>query len=54
LRQEVLVKVRAIEAAKEYPANASRLCVWCLYKGICPLWIKSNVDGPGDVTKFKM
>lgn len=54
LRQEVLVKVRAIEVAKEYPANASRLCVWCLYKGICPLWIKSNVDGPGVVKKFKM
>ena len=37
IRQNVLAKVKAIDAAKKFPANASKLCVWCLYKGICPV-----------------
>ena len=55
LRREVLAKVRAIESAEEFPGNISRLCVWCLYKGSCPLWIKSKSDRPGAVVKiYKM
>jgi putative RecB family exonuclease len=37
LRQDVLAKIKAIDAVKRFPANASKLCVWCLYKGICPV-----------------
>jgi len=37
LRQDVLAKVKAIDEAKRFPANASKLCIWCLYKGICPV-----------------
>jgi len=37
LRQDVLAKIKVIAAAKKFPANVSRLCVWCLYKGICPV-----------------
>lgn len=35
LRKEILQKIRAIEAADEFPPLASRLCNWCLYRGIC-------------------
>jgi putative RecB family exonuclease len=38
LKQEVLAKIREIELTKEYPAQVSELCNWCLYKGICPMW----------------
>ena len=38
LRKEVLKRIKEIEAAKEYPANVSWLCDWCLYKSICPMW----------------
>ena len=37
LRNKVLARVKAIDAAERFPANASKLCVWCLYKGICPV-----------------
>jgi putative RecB family exonuclease len=37
LRQDVLTKVKAIEEAERFPANASKLCFWCLYKRICPV-----------------
>jgi len=38
LKEEVLAKINEIELAKEYPAQVSELCHWCLYKGICPMW----------------
>ncbi len=37
LRQDVLAKIKTIDAAKKFPANASKLCIWCLYKRICPV-----------------
>jgi len=37
LKQDVLAKVKVIDAAKKFPANASKLCLWCLYKRICPV-----------------
>jgi len=37
LMQETLRKIKAIEEAKEFPAKASSLCPWCLYKRSCPL-----------------
>ena len=43
LKNEVLAKAKAIDAAKKFPANASKLCVWCLYKGICP--VGSQIEG---------
>jgi hypothetical protein len=40
LRKEILGKVKAIEAAKEFPGRLSRLCNSCLCQGSCPQWIK--------------
>lgn len=40
LRKEILGKVKAIEAAKEFPARLSRFCNSCLCRGSCPKWIK--------------
>jgi putative RecB family exonuclease len=37
LMQETLLKIKAIEETKEFPAKASSLCPWCLYKRSCPL-----------------
>jgi len=37
LRKDVLTKIKAIEEAERFPANASKLCFWCLYKRICPV-----------------
>jgi hypothetical protein len=37
LRQDILAKVKAIDAVKKFPAHASKLCFWCLYKRICPV-----------------
>jgi putative RecB family exonuclease len=38
LQKEVLERIKEIETVKEYPANVSWLCDWCLYKSICPMW----------------
>lgn len=38
LRKEVLGQIREIEATDDFPANVSRLCDWCLYRTICPMW----------------
>ncbi len=42
LRHMVLNKIRTIEEAKEYPAETSRLCFWCLYKSRCPYWVRTK------------
>jgi len=36
LRRETIERIKKIEAAKEYPANVSRLCDWCNFRPICP------------------
>jgi putative RecB family exonuclease len=38
VRQELLEKIGALEAATEFPPRASALCDWCLYRSLCPLW----------------
>lgn len=38
IRQDTLKKIQEIEEAAEYPASVSRLCDWCLYQEICPMW----------------
>jgi len=38
LKKDVLDQIRKIEASKEFPANVSWLCDWCLYRSICPMW----------------
>jgi putative RecB family exonuclease len=38
LRKQVLDDIHEIEIAQDFPANVSRLCNWCLHKGICPEW----------------
>jgi putative RecB family exonuclease len=38
LKKNVLEKIHEIEATEEYPAKVTRLCNWCLYRGICPEW----------------
>jgi len=36
LEQDIVCRVRTIEAAAEFPAHESALCDWCDYFGICP------------------
>lgn len=36
--QGVVQMIREIEDAKDFPARVSRLCDWCLYREICPMW----------------
>jgi putative RecB family exonuclease len=38
LKAAILTQIKEIEAAKEFPANVTRLCDWCEYKTICPEW----------------
>jgi putative RecB family exonuclease len=38
LRDEVLEKIRHIEAQSAFPARTSSLCDWCDYKALCPAW----------------
>ena len=52
LRQEVLAKIKAIEAADDFPANVSKLCDWCLYIGRCPMWAHVEGIGPRGGSKF--
>jgi putative RecB family exonuclease len=36
LERDIVRRVRAIEAAAEFPAHESALCDWCDYFGMCP------------------
>jgi len=38
LRKSVLDEIQEIEATEEFPANVTRLCFWCFYRGMCPEW----------------
>jgi len=38
LRQDVLAKIHEIEQTEKFPAKVTRLCNWCLYRGLCPMW----------------
>jgi putative RecB family exonuclease len=37
-REEILARVKEIEAAREFLPVVSGLCDWCVYKSICPMW----------------
>ena len=38
IRQDTRKKIQEIEDATEFPASVSRLCDWCLYQELCPMW----------------
>ncbi len=38
LRKEVVDQIKNIENTKEFPANETALCNWCVYQNICPLF----------------
>jgi putative RecB family exonuclease len=38
VREEVLARVKEIEAVKEFQPVVSGLCDWCIYRSICPMW----------------
>jgi putative RecB family exonuclease len=38
LRQELLREISTILGATDFPPQESRLCSWCLYRSLCPLW----------------
>jgi putative RecB family exonuclease len=38
IRQDTRKKIQEIEEATEFPAHVSRLCDWCLYQELCPMW----------------
>ena len=41
-KKEVIELIKKIEATKEFPPTKSRLCDWCQYKDICPVWKSYN------------
>ncbi len=38
LKKNVIREIQEIEATDQFPAKVTRLCNWCLYRGICPEW----------------
>jgi len=36
LKKEVLLQIKKIESAADFPANESALCNWCAFYSICP------------------
>jgi putative RecB family exonuclease len=38
VRQKLLDDIRTIEAAEDFPPRVSRLCGWCLYRPLCPMF----------------
>jgi len=38
LRQELLKQIRVIEEATDFAPRVSKLCDWCLYRSLCPMW----------------
>lgn len=38
LKEEILARIKEIEAAREFQPVVSYLCDWCLYKSVCPMW----------------
>jgi len=38
LKKETIELIDTIESATQFPATISRLCEWCPYKPICPVW----------------
>jgi putative RecB family exonuclease len=46
LKQSTLNTIKEIELTKEFPPNPSKLCDWCEYKNICPVWNVENKENP--------
>jgi putative RecB family exonuclease len=42
LKKETLELIKTIESTTEFPATISRLCGWCPYKPVCPVWNSSS------------
>ena len=42
LKQEVLEKAKMIEHTKEFPANLTPLCNYCIFQNICPEFNKAS------------
>ncbi len=38
VRQKLLDEIRTIEKAVDFPPRVSRLCGWCLYRSLCPMF----------------
>ncbi len=38
VKEEVIKKIKEIKRTREFPANKSVLCKWCIYKDICPYY----------------
>lgn len=45
LGQELLRQIRTIEEATDFPPRVSRLCDWCLYRSMCPMWRRELETG---------
>lgn len=41
-KKEVVELIKRIETTKQFPPTKSRLCDWCQYKDICPVWKTNN------------
>lgn len=41
VKQRVIESIKEIKRTKDFPANVSPLCKWCVYKDICPYYNKN-------------
>jgi putative RecB family exonuclease len=44
LKKEILEIIEKIESAENFPPCPSKLCDWCEYKKICPVWNSENKE----------
>jgi len=55
LRTSTIDRIDAIQRESDYEPKRSRLCDWCEYKSICPLFQEEGVEAPDPATlKQKM
>lgn len=38
LKEDIVARIAAVEACREFPATKGALCSWCGYQPICPEW----------------
>jgi putative RecB family exonuclease len=53
LKEKTLILIREIESREEFPPRKSRLCPWCLYRGVCPLFAHETWVSGLPPEKFK-
>lgn len=54
LQEEIILKIKEIESATEFPTNVTALCNYCGFKSICPSFKhQAELDKIEEIEKFK-